>query len=114
VQQQGSPDAGTRLGQHLRRQHPERETGIDDVVRQPVGGESTALDDRLEADLLGVAHAIGELGEGLAVVEVRGVNEVSRSAELIGERPDATVRPRAWWNRINSVISALYSTTTER
>jgi hypothetical protein len=51
----------------------------------PSGGESTALDDRVEADLLGVANAVGELAEGLAVVEIRGVNDVSPSAEFIGE-----------------------------
>jgi hypothetical protein len=85
VKQQGSFGTWTRLGQHLRRQHPEREPGIDDLVRQAVGGESTALDDRVEADLLGVANAVGEFGEGLAFAEIRGVNDVSGSAELIGE-----------------------------
>ena len=44
-----------------------------------------ALDDRVEADLLGVVNAVGEVGEGLAVVEIRGVNDVSASAELSGE-----------------------------
>jgi hypothetical protein len=89
VDQHGSAGAGTRLGQHLRRQHPEREADVDDLVRQAVGGESTALDDRAEADLLAVADAVGQRGEGLAVVEIRGVNDVSRSAKLSGERPDA-------------------------
>jgi hypothetical protein len=66
-------------------QHPEREPGIDDFVRQAVSGESTALDDCLEADLFGVANAVSEFGEGLAVVEIWGVNDVSGSAEFIGE-----------------------------
>jgi hypothetical protein len=65
---------------------PEREPGIDDLVRQDVSGESTALDDGVEPDLLGVANAVGEFDEGLAVVEIRGVNDVSGGAELIGER----------------------------
>ena len=59
VKEQGSPGARTRLGQHLRRQHTEREPGI--------------------------ANAIGEFGERLAFVEIRGVNDVSGGAELIGE-----------------------------
>jgi hypothetical protein len=85
VKQQGSFRARTRLGEHLRRQYPERKPGIDDFVRQAVSGESPALDDRVEADLLGVANAVCELGEGVAVVEIRGVNDVSGSAKLIGE-----------------------------
>jgi len=53
VKQHGSLRAGTRLGKHLRRHRPEREPCIDDRVRQAVGDESAALDDRLEADLFG-------------------------------------------------------------
>jgi hypothetical protein len=85
VKQQGSLRTGPCLGQHLRRQNPEREPGIDDFVRQAVSGESGALDDRVEADLLGVANAVGEFGEDLAVVEIRRVHDVSGSAESIGE-----------------------------
>ncbi len=85
MKQQGSLRTGPCLGQHLRGQHPEREPRIDDFVRQAVSGESAALDDRVEADLLGVANAIGEFGKGLAVVEVRGVDDVSGSAEFVGE-----------------------------
>jgi hypothetical protein len=54
----------TRLGQHLGGKHPEREAGIDEVVRQALGGAPAARDDGVEADLLG----IGEVGESLAVV----------------------------------------------
>jgi hypothetical protein len=36
-----------------------------------------------------MADAVGEHGEGPAVVEIRSVNDVSRGAELIGERADA-------------------------
>jgi hypothetical protein len=39
----------------------------------------------VEADLFGVANAVSEFGEGLAVVEIWGVNNVSGSAEFIGE-----------------------------
>jgi hypothetical protein len=85
VKQQGSLRTGPCLGQHLRRHHPEREAGIDDFVRQVVSGESTALDDRVEADLFGVVNAVGEFGEGLTVVEIWRVHDVSGSAESIGE-----------------------------
>jgi hypothetical protein len=74
---------------------PEREAGVDDFVRHAGGRESTALDDRVEPDLLGVAHAVGEFGERLAVVEIRGVNDVSGSAEFIGEGEAPAVSPRA-------------------
>jgi hypothetical protein len=86
VHQQGSPGAWTGLGQHLRGQHPQREPGIDDFARQVLRREPAALDDRVEANLLGVADALVELGEELAVVEIRGVNDVAGSAEFIGER----------------------------
>ena len=89
MKQQGSLRTGPRLGQHLRRQHPEREAGIDDFGRQAVSGESAALDDRVEADVLGVANAVGEFAEGLAGVEIRGMNDVSGSAEFLGEREAA-------------------------
>ncbi|MDQ3809903.1 MAG: hypothetical protein M3336_06385 [Chloroflexota bacterium] len=36
-------------------------------------------------DLLGIGNAVGKVGEGRAVVEIRGVNDVSRGAEVIGE-----------------------------
>jgi len=64
---------------------PRARTGIDDAVRQAVRGKATALEDRVEADLLGVANAVGEGGEDLALVEIRRVHDVSGSAESIGE-----------------------------
>jgi hypothetical protein len=50
-----------------------------------VSGKSPALDNCLEADLFGVADAVGEFGEGLTVVEIWGVHDVAGSAEFIGE-----------------------------
>ena len=64
---------------------PSEKPGIDDFVRQAVSGESAALDDRVEAHLFGVANAVFELGEGLAVVKIRHVHDVSGIAESIGE-----------------------------
>jgi hypothetical protein len=54
------PWPGTRLGQHLRRNHPERESAIDEFVWQALSGESTALEDRVEPDLLRVADPLVE------------------------------------------------------
>ena len=51
----------------------------------PIGVGHWIRDDRVEADLLGVANAVGEFGEGLAVVEIRRVHDLSGSAESIGE-----------------------------
>ena len=92
-EQQGALGARARLGQHLSGQRAEREAGIDELVRQAVGGEPTALGDRLEADLLGVADALVEVGEGLAVVEVRGVDDVPGSSQLVGEREESAGLP---------------------
>ena len=90
VKQQGSLCAGPGLSEHLRRQHPEREPGVDDAVGQAVRSELTALDDRVEADFLRVANAAGEVGEGIGLVEIRCVHDVSGSAESIGEGEAST------------------------
>ena len=58
AEQQRSLGTMTRLGQHLRGQRSEREPGIDEIVRQAIGGESTALLNRPEANLLRVADAL--------------------------------------------------------
>ena len=58
AEQQGSLRAGTRLRQHLRSHHAEREASIDELVRQALSGKPTPLEDRVEADLLGVANAL--------------------------------------------------------
>ena len=85
MKQQGSLRAVTGLGQHLRRHHSERHPGIDDLVRQAVSGESPTFPDRVETDLFSVADTLKELGKDPAVIEIRGVHDVSGSTEFIGE-----------------------------
>src|SRR2546426_3620159 len=85
VKQQGTLGARARLGQHLSGHHPEREPAIDEFVRQALGGESTALEDRVEPDLLRVADALVERSERLAVIEIRGMDSVSGCAKLVRE-----------------------------
>jgi hypothetical protein len=85
MKEQGAPGAGARLGQLLRRHHTQREPGMDDLAGQPIGGTQTPLEDGVEADLPGIANPVGELVEGLAVVEVGDMHDVSGSTELIGE-----------------------------
>ena len=46
------------------------------------------LVDRVEADLLGVADALRQIGEGLAVVEVGRVHDVSGRAKSVREGDD--------------------------
>ena len=87
--EQGSFGARTSLGQHLRRHHPERESAVDELVRQALSGESTALEDRVEADLLRVADALVERSERLAVIEIRSMDGVSGSAEFVRERKES-------------------------
>ena len=84
-EQQRSLRAGARLRQHLSRHRPEREPGVDELVRQAVGGEATALADRPEANLRRVPDTLVEVDERLTVVEIRGMNDVPGSAELVGE-----------------------------
>jgi hypothetical protein len=87
--EQGSLHAGTRLGQHLCRHHPERESAIDEFARQALSRESTTVEDRVEPDLLGVADTFVERSECLAVVEIRGVHSVCGRAEFVGERKES-------------------------
>ena len=85
MEEQSSLRAGLRLGQHLRRHRAEREPAVDDLVRQSLGGEPAALDDRVEADLLGVADALVAVDEDPAFVEIRDVDDVTRRAQVVGE-----------------------------
>jgi hypothetical protein len=45
--------------------------------------------DHVETDLLGVADPIVELVERLSLVQIRGVDDVARSPQLIGESEDS-------------------------
>jgi len=56
------------------------------LSRRAVRGELSALNDGVEAGLLGIAKAGGEVGEGLAVVEIWGMHDVAGRAEVTGER----------------------------
>ena len=88
MKQQGALRARPGLGQHLRGQHPEREPGVDDLVRQALGGGPAALDDRVESDLPGVGDAVRQGAEGLALVEVGHGHPVAGAAELVCELAD--------------------------
>lgn len=72
---------------------PDREAGVDERVRQAVGGEPALLEDRVEADLLGVGNALVDRGERSAVVAIRGVNRVTGRAKLVGEREEPGCLP---------------------
>ena len=94
------------LGQLLRRHHPEREPGVDELGRQPVGGPHPTLDDLAEADLAGVGHALVERVERAAVVEVGActVCPARRSSSAKARNP--SVWPCAWWNSSTSAMAA--------
>jgi probable F420-dependent oxidoreductase len=85
VAQHGSACAHPGLGQHLGRQHPEREPGVDQPGRQRVGRGPSTLDDRAETDLVGMGDTGVEVGEGPTFVEVGQVHGVPGSLELAGE-----------------------------
>ena len=86
MKQQRASRARSCLREHLRRHAAEREAGIDKLRRQVLGRGAAALQDRVEADLSGVVNALVDRVEGLAVVEIRRVNDVPCSPELVGER----------------------------
>ena len=93
AEQQRSLRTWFRLGEHLRRQHSEREPAVDDAVGQAVGSGATTLADRFEADLPGVADALVDVGERVAVVEIRRVHDVPGGAEPLGKGEDSRRQP---------------------
>ena len=80
---------GPLLSQRLGRHDTEGEARIHDVSRQIVGGSHASPEDLPEADLLCVANALIEVLEGLAVVEIRGMNRVASLAEFVSEPEEA-------------------------
>ena len=78
MEEQRALRARTCLGELLGRHDPEGEAGVDELRRQPFGGGDAALEQRTEAQLLGVGNAVVELGERLAVVQIGGVDDVTR------------------------------------
>src|SRR5947209_13389205 len=82
-QRPSRPRAG--LGQVLRRQHPKRETGIDEPAGKLVSSTHAPLDHLAEADLLGERHTLIEGVERTAAVQVRSVHVVAGSTQLGGE-----------------------------
>jgi hypothetical protein len=75
------------------------------VSRQIVGDSHASPEDLPEADLLRVANAFVEVLEGLAVVEIRGMNRVASLAEFVSEPEEAlrllpardeTAAPSSW------------------
>ena len=74
VEQQRAARARSGLGQALGRQHPERESGIDEPAGEIIGGPHPARDDLAKTDLIGVGHTVVEIVVDTAVVEVRRVD----------------------------------------
>ena len=89
AEEQRSLGTWSRLGQLLCCHDSEREPGIDELVRQAGRREPAALLNRPEANLLRVADALVEVGEGLAVVEVGRVNDVAGGSQFVREREEA-------------------------
>jgi hypothetical protein len=68
--------AGACLSKHLRRQHAQREPDLHRLGRQAVCRRTTAVNDRVEPDLLGVSDTGAEVWEHTACVEVGHVDVV--------------------------------------
>ena len=81
------------LGEHLRRQGAQRESGVDDLGRQILRSGRAALDDHVETDLLGVGDPVGELRKRLSVVQIRGVYHVAGCPQLVGESEESLGLP---------------------
>ncbi len=93
VEQQGALGSGPGLGQLLRRQHAQREPGVDQFGRQALGGLDSAFEQGAEALLLGEPHPFVQVVKGPAFVKVRGVDGVPALTQSLGEIKDPGVRP---------------------
>jgi hypothetical protein len=90
VEEQRAARAGAGLGELLRRQDAEREPGVDDLVRERLGGAGATGDDLVgEAELPGVRHPVLDGREGASVEEIRRMDGVPRRPQLVGERVEA-------------------------
>ena len=86
MKEQRSSRAGPRLGELLGRHDTQREPAVDELGRQSFGRGLAAFEHDAETHLLRVADPIVELRKRVAVVQIGGVNHVSRSPQPVGER----------------------------
>ena len=93
VEEQGSAGSGPCLCELLRRQHAEREPGVDELGRQVVGDADAALQHVVEPDLLDVGETLVDRPERASVEQVRRVHGVPGGPQVVGERAHAGGQP---------------------
>ena len=89
VEEQPAACARARLRELLRRQHAERETAVDEIVRQSIGLAHAAVEDLHEPDFVHVRETLLDACERLALEEIRRVHRVTRPSQLVRERMEA-------------------------
>jgi hypothetical protein len=85
VQEQRCPGAGARLGEQLRRHHPEREAGQHQRVGQPGSGGAAPLEQDVDADLLRVGDTLLQVVEHPPLEQVGQVHDVPGPAQHVPE-----------------------------
>jgi hypothetical protein len=66
----------------------EREPGVDQSCRQPVGGQDASLDDCVEPGFAGVSDASFEVAERTPLVQVGDMHsDIVKAAADCGDRP---------------------------
>lgn len=93
VEEQGSTGSGPCLCQLLRRQHTEREPGIDELGRQFIGDADAALPHVVESDLTDVGETLIDALERASVEQVRRVHDVTGGPQVVGERAHTWGQP---------------------
>ncbi len=93
VEEQGSAGSGPCLCELLRRQHAEREPGVDELGRQFVGDADAALPHLVESDLTDVGETLVDALERASVEQVRRVHDVAGGPQVVGERAHAGGQP---------------------
>ena len=96
VERQGTPGAGAGLGELLGGHDAQREAGVHEVGTERLGDGHAPVEDRPEADLLGVGHAVLQRGEGAPVEEVGDVHGVTGPAN-VSANAWTCGRPWTWW-----------------
>src|SRR5215203_901398 len=89
VEQQRPLRAAAVLGEPLGRGGAEREASVDEAPGQGVGRGYATTRDRRESHLAGVADAVLERVERLALIEIRSMDGMPGGAKLVREGQEA-------------------------
>ena len=99
--------AGTHLRQHLRRHPPSENPAYTSSLGKPSAASRPRSPIVAKPTSCAYPTPSSQVGERFTVVEIRGMNDVPGSAQLVGETEEPAVCPCAWWKRSTSAMALL-------